>query len=303
MSGLKFHVLCKIKNTVWDPDESPLPAQLTFVKNHSDATVLVSNNEFTLKQALEDRIQNHNPMPKACILWTMEPYFSTHTSKKLNLYGVPMYIFNLWNQNAIFNNGIFLFQQYPSLPLKPLHREVYRCTGSLVKMVALMNYPRSYAKDTESRATFAINSRDFCDIYGKGWPGSISKGSHSDWQATKPSILSKYDYNFAIEDCIQPYYVSEKLWDPILTNTLPVYRDNRTIYYTFPRESFIDLDNYTTPEKLRQKLFSMTLDEYNARADACWDSMVQAWRLNQEAKESYWTQSAQEVMKVVDTLS
>jgi hypothetical protein len=303
MSGLKFHVLCKIKNTVWDPDESPLPAQLTFVKNHYDATVLVSNNEFTLKQALEYRIQNRRSMPKACILWTMEPYFSTHTSKKLNLYGVPMYIFNLWNQNAIFNNGIFLFQQHPSLPLKPLHREVYRCTGSLVKMVALMSYPRSYAKDTEARATFALNSRDFCDIYGKGWSDSISKGSHSDWQATKPGILSKYDYNLALENCIQPYYVSEKLWDPILTNTLPVYRDNRTIYYTFPRESFIDLDNYTTPEKLRQKLFSMTLDEYNARADACWDSMEQAWRLNQEAKESYWTQSAQEVMKVVDTLS
>ena len=214
-----------------------------------------------------------------------------------------MYIFNLWNQNAIFNNGIFLFQQHPSLPLKPLHREVYRCTGSLVKMVALMSYPRSYAKDTEARATFALNSRDFCDIYGKGWSDNISKGSHSDWQATKPGILSKYDYNLALENCIQPYYVSEKLWDPIFTNTLPVYRDNRTIYYTFPRESFIDLDNYTTPEKLRQKLFSMTLDEYNARADACWDSMVQAWRLNQEAKESYWTQSAQEVMKVVDTLS
>ena len=106
MSGLKFHVLCKIKNTVWDPDESPLPAQLTFVKNHFDATVLVSNNEFTLKQALEYRIQNRRSMPKACILWTMEPYFSTHTSKKLNLYGVPMYIFNLWNQNALFNMDI-----------------------------------------------------------------------------------------------------------------------------------------------------------------------------------------------------
>ena len=118
MSGLKFHVLCKTAHTVWDPDESPLPAQLTFVKTHTEANVLVSNNEFTLKQALEHRIQNRRPMPKACILWTMEPYFSTHTDKKLNLYGIPMHIFNLWNQNAIFNNGIFLFQQHPTLPLK-----------------------------------------------------------------------------------------------------------------------------------------------------------------------------------------
>ena len=303
MSGLKFHVLCKTKNTVWDPDESPLPAQLTFVKNHADATVLVSNTEFTLKQAIEFRIQNRRPMPKACILWTIEPYFSTHTEKKLNLYGIPMYIFNLWNQNSLFNNGVFLFQQHPTLPLKPLHREVYRCRENLVKMVALMSYPRSYAKDTEARATFAMKSQDFCDIYGKGWPGAISKGSHSDWQATKPGILSKYDYNLALENCIQPYYVSEKLWDPIFTNTLPVYRDNRSIYYTFPRESFIDLDDYTTPEKLRQKIWSMSLDEYNARADACWESMEQAWRLNKEATESFWTRSSQEIMKVVDAVS
>ena len=40
-------------------------------------------------------------------------------------------------QNAIFNNGIFLFQQHPTLPLKPLHREVYRCKDNLIKMVAL----------------------------------------------------------------------------------------------------------------------------------------------------------------------
>ena len=303
MSGLKFHVLCKTAHTVWDPDESPLPAQLTFVKSHVEANVLVSNNEFTLKQALEHRIQNRRPMPKACILWTMEPYFSTHTSKKLNLYGIPMHIFNLWNQNALFNNGVFLFQQHPTLPLKPLHREVYRCKDTLIKMVALMSYPRSYAKDTEARATFALNCADYCDIYGKGWPGTVSKGSHSDWQATKPGILSKYDYNLALENCIQPYYISEKLWDPIFTNTLPIYRNNHTVYHTFPRESFIDLDHYTTAEKLRQKIYSMSLDEYNARTEACWDSMAQAWRINQEATESYWTQSAQEVMKVVDTLS
>ena len=303
MSGLKFHVLCKTAHTVWDPDESPLPAQLTFVKTHTEANVLVSNNEFTLKQALEHRIQNRRPMPKACILWTMEPYFSTHTDKKLNLYGIPMHIFNLWNQNAIFNNGVFLFQQHPTLPLKPLHREVYRCKDSLIKMVALMSYPRNYAKDTEARANFTFNCRDYCDIYGKGWPDTISKGSHSDWAATKPGILSKYDYNLALENCIQPYYVSEKLWDPIFTNTLPIYRNNRSVYYTFPRESFIDLDDYTTAEKLRQKIYSMSLDEYNARTDACWDSMAQAWRINQEATESYWTQSAQEVMKVVDSLS
>jgi len=303
MSGLKFHILCKTKNTVWDPDESPLPAQLNFVDNHSDANVIVSNNEFTLKQALEHRIQNHRPMPKACILWTVEPYFSTHTSKKLNLYNIPMYIFNIWNQNALFNNGIILFQQHTNLPLKPLHRELYRCKDSLKKMVALMTYPKSYTKDNHARASFAMDCIDYCDIYGKGWPGTISKGSHSDWQSSKPGILSKYDYNLALENCIQPYYISEKLWDPVFTNTLPIYRDNRTVYQTFPRNSFIDLEDYSTAEKLRQKIYSMSLDEYNARIEACWDSMAQAWHINQEATESFWTRSAQEVMKVVDTIS
>jgi hypothetical protein len=307
MSGLKFHVLCKTKNTVWDPDESPLPAQLTFVKSHSEANVIVSNNEFTLKQALEDRLQNHRPLPKACILWTMEPYYSTHTEKKLNLYGIPMYIFNIWNKNALFNNGTILFQQHTKLPLKPLNREVYRCKDNLVKMVALITYPKSYARDTTMRVNYALDcyQRNVCDIYGKGWPGVIAKGNNhdGDCQGTKAEILSKYDYNLALENCIQPYYITEQLWDPIFTNTLPIYSDNRSIYYTFPRDSFIDIDDYSSTEKLIQKINSMSLDEYNARREACWDSMAQAWRINQEAIQSFWTPSAQEVMKVVETLS
>jgi len=31
--------------------------------------------------------------------------------------------------------------------------------------------------------------------------------------------------------------------------------------------------------------------------------MAQAWNVNQEATESFWTPSSQEVMKVVDSLS
>jgi len=303
---MKLYILSKTKKTIWDPDESPLPSYLTFTTNPANADIFVADTEFSLTSAIESCITYNRRQPKACILWTNEPYYSTHKEKKITIYGIPTYVFNIWNQNVLFTNGTHLFQNIPKLPMRPLHRDRFRCEEKPIKMCAIMTYPTKPSTDQAYRTNFAIHAqiKGICDIYGRGWPNNLSKedSSQGEWWKSKPGILSQYDYTLAFENCIQPYYVTEKLWDPIFTMTLPIYRDNRTIYQTFPRDSFIDVDDYSTKEKLYQKIQSMSVTEWTYRMDGCYAALEQAWKVNNGSYEPFWTQATREVLNCLEKI-
>lgn len=54
-----------------------------------------------------------------------------------------------------------------------------------------------------------------------------------DWAQLKRNLISNYSYVLAIENAVQDNYVTEKLYDPLLTHTLPYYIGARNV------ESFV----------------------------------------------------------------
>jgi hypothetical protein len=293
---MKIQVLTNPKHTVWEAWPEPL------TKKNPD--IFAASNLKILEETLEINSRLRKPKPKACILWTHEPYFSTETQIKLMIYNTPVYIFNIWNQNALFNNGTFLFQNLLTAPQKPEPYQRWRATGR--RGVALMTYPsrQSQIPDTSYRLDVALDAykRGLIDIYGKGWPAGIAAGNSREgtWWVSKPGILSNYEFNLSFENCCQPYYVTEKLWDSILNGCLPIYRNNGTIYNDFPRGSFLDIEDYTSKEKLWEHIESMSLDEWNRRYGACWDAMDTVWR--SPLKAGYWDQSIQAIQRTLATL-
>lgn len=291
---MKFFHLNNPRLTVWEHH-----FEQTTKKKEAD--IWVANQESILVNAIEECIQQNTKKPKQLFLWTSEPYYSTTIQTTSQIYGIPVHIFNVWNGRSLFHNGTFLFQNVKSFPTKPERRQIWR-SQNLQTTCALITYPQgNTVQATQERVTIAKEgfARGLCAIYGKGWPPgySLENSRDGEWWKSKPAILTKYDFCVAMENCLKPYYVSEKLWDSILNGCLPIYCDNGTIYNDFPKDSFIDICEYNTIEEVWDTVRKMTLEEWNRRFDLCWEAMVNLWRKGQQG--DYWMDSVKEIEKVL----
>jgi hypothetical protein len=303
---MKIHLLSNPKNTVWDIKESNIDTIFSFTASPWTSDIWVANQEAPLRNMLEQAIVLNRKKPKACILWTHEPYFSTTAQTKTSLYDCPVYIFNIWNGRALKQNATFLLQKYPtSLPQRPPKRDAWVSKGKPI--CALMTYPQSNTTFTQERLSYALSGhqQNLVEIYGKGWPQGYSIGNSrdGDWQASKPDILKKYDYNLALENCVQPYYVTEKLWDSILNGCVPIYCHNGTIYDDFQRDSFFDVRDFRTHEKLWEKVRSTSVSEWNQRLNLCWDDMETLWKRYKKSPETFWKASIEEIQATLENLT
>ncbi|NET50403.1 MAG: glycosyl transferase, partial [Merismopedia sp. SIO2A8] len=110
------------------------------------------------------------------------------------------------------------------------------------------------------------------DIYGKGWPEGISRGSSrgGNYIAKKLDILSEYNFNLCFENTNFDYYCTEKIWDSICAYCLPIYygRGNK-IYEDFPQNSFIDFCDFDNTSQLFDYIKNMSVEEYLERMNLC----------------------------------
>jgi hypothetical protein len=110
------------------------------------------------------------------------------------------------------------------------------------------------------------------DIYGRKWPDqiSIAESRGPGWQNIKLGILQNYQFNIAMENTACNYYCTEKIWDSIKCHCLPVYSGfNNKIYDTFPKNSFIDYDEFGSNRELLLFIKNMSKQEYLSRLNVC----------------------------------
>jgi hypothetical protein len=125
----------------------------------------------------------------------------------------------------------------------------------------------------------ALHEAGLCDIYGGNWPPGVSREDSGytsspeaaiPWWTRKMSLLAGYRYNLCLENTSANYYCTEKIWHAIQAGTLPIYWGaNNTIFEVFPRNSFIDLADFHSPEGLIEYLHMLTGDEYLERINKC----------------------------------
>lgn len=291
---VKFYHLNDTRLTLWE-------THFERAQTKREAEIWIANQESILRDAVEAAIQNNQKKPKTLFLWTSEPYYSTTRMTTSSLYGIPVEIFNLWNKRSIFHNGTFLYQNVSIFPPRPEPRTSWRPSTCC----ALITYPQGEkVESTQERVAVAKagHSKALCTIYGKGWPAGFSRENSRDgkWWESKPGILQAYNFCLSMENCLQPFYVSEKLWDAILNGCLPIYCNNGTIYTDFPKESFLDIRDYASLDDLWTTVQTMSLDEWNRRFTLCWTAMEQLWKKGQGY--DYWTDSVQEVQRTLSAL-
>lgn len=88
---------------------------------------------------------------------------------------------------------------------------------------------------------------------------------------TKIEMLSQYKFNLAFENSIAYDYVSEKLYDPMMAGSVPVYRGAPNVDAFAPADhSFIDASQFPDPRDLASYLLYLTENEQEYESYLAW---------------------------------
>lgn len=95
------------------------------------------------------------------------------------------------------------------------------------------------------------------DIFGEGW--EIHKETWGRCQgvpeASTLSYIGNYRYYFAFENHESEYsLISERIWDALWADTVPVYRGNKHISRIVPRDCYVDATSFSSPKKMLEWL-------------------------------------------------
>ncbi|MCQ1575186.1 glycosyltransferase family 10 [Neorhizobium galegae] len=104
------------------------------------------------------------------------------------------------------------------------------------KQVSVVSSNKAYAEGHRERLQFVERIKAHfgpaVDVFGRGINGF----------ADKLDVLSEYRYHIAIENSTFDHYWTEKLSDPLLTLTYPLYHGSGNILEYFPPEALTPID-------------------------------------------------------------
>ncbi|WP_336810478.1 glycosyltransferase family 10 domain-containing protein [Bosea sp. MMO-172] len=104
------------------------------------------------------------------------------------------------------------------------------------KLVSVVSSNKSFTADHRERLDFFHRLKTYfgseMDYYGRGINTFVDK----------MEVLAPYRYHIAIENFSGPYYWTEKLSDPFLTMTFPIYHGCTNVSDYFPAEALVSID-------------------------------------------------------------
>lgn len=151
--------------------------------------------------------------------------------------------------------------------------------NKIVSMIVRKDYS-SYYNQFENPLTNKINYKTRTDlgielsknpkidISGNNWEnnGTNLKGEIFN----KHLGLDEYKFSIACENSLQKNYISEKFWDLILTDTVPIYLGCTNVNELISEENFINLNGLEIPEMINKIEYiiqneTKLYDEYKLR--------------------------------------
>ncbi len=74
------------------------------------------------------------------------------------------------------------------------------------------------------------------------------------WHESKINFLTNYKFNIAFENSEAPGYITEKLVDCYMANTIPIYWGSKGDVYPYPKESMICANDFKSIDELIEKI-------------------------------------------------
>lgn len=135
---------------------------------------------------------------------------------------------------------------------------------SIIQRKQLFNIGENIIYQDRINLADSLNSSDIdIDIYGGLWVNDNKKVKGEIWN--KKIGLNDYMFSVAIENTIQPNYISEKFFDCILTNTVPIYFGCSNIKDIIPEDCYIHLPDIKNIEECLHVIRTQcNIEKYNS---------------------------------------
>jgi hypothetical protein len=109
------------------------------------------------------------------------------------------------------------------------------------------------------------------DLYGVGWDkGGQNSGDTENinkvYRGTikdKTEVLKQYKFAFCFENCVFPGFLTEKLFDVMFANCVPIYFGDPCVKTPVPAQAFLDVRDFRDYNHLAEFLENMGEDAYN----------------------------------------
>ncbi len=90
--------------------------------------------------------------------------------------------------------------------------------------------------------------------------------------ADKMSFISQYKFSIAFENSVSPGYTTEKIMEPMVVNSMPVYYGNPLIHLDFNTDAFIQVSQTNPFEKSIEEIIKLDMDDnmYLAKLNLPW---------------------------------
>lgn len=99
-------------------------------------------------------------------------------------------------------------------------------------------------------------------------------GKHID---QKLPFISEYKFTLALENSSLSGYTTEKIIDPMLVNSMPIYWGNPTIELDFNKKSFIYINDFQSDEEAIEEIIRLDNDD-----DAYLNKLSQPWYIGDD---------------------
>lgn len=109
----------------------------------------------------------------------------------------------------------------------------------------------------------SLSKNDTIDIYGTFWENNHKNLKGEVWN--KHVGLDDYKFSICCENTIQKNYISEKFWDAVLTDTIPIYLGCSNIDEYIPSDCYINLTGLSVEDMILRinEIINNSDDYYN----------------------------------------
>ena len=239
---------------------------------------------------------------KKLLLWTHEPYHDWHNRliEPIGNGNQKVHVLNVYTPapNKVFNDNYRYFRwgsRDQMLLLSPIKKAGYKYSDPAVfakNKLPLLALSTKYAPAyyQGNKATLLPVRYEIIEwglknnkarVWGRNWDKAVVSGNSrgdGNREQSKAEILGNGYFNIALENTSAPHYVSEKIWEAIVSYCLPIYWSNATIYEAgcMPQNSFIDArlvyqkyGRAKGAKKIYEIISQMSHAEYIERMNRC----------------------------------
>ncbi len=174
---------------------------------------------------------------------------------------------------AIGFNFLTFGDRYLRMPLYPAYGIQHLATPKVIVPEMVLN--RKFCSFVVSNAQGAPQRERFFQLlseYKQVDSGGRYKNNVGGPVPDKNAFIKNYKFNIAFENCMCDGYTTEKIMEPMLVNSVPVYWGNKFIGRDFNPDSFINVSNFSSLEAAVEYIIRLDQndDEYLSLLSVPW---------------------------------